>query len=294
MKALVFQYNAIVVDKPKPPIPYSHVLIKVHAVALNALENSVYGGLLWVEPGRVLGAEGYGRVEYLGVDSDTSFSGRLVSSLPKTERGIPGVDYDGYAAEYTSQPSSGIGLLPREVDDIVAAALASSTSIALYVAERSRGKNLLVIGSGYTGILTAYFSKQAVNIVLIGNPSRKLKGIARGFTNALYNYNKLSDIKGEWDIVFLSSLDARARMYIRDIGRASTVIVHPWLELLSTSIRGLTRVEVAGWTRVGEAYHAGKQLPEELRDNLVKVIDNLESALPVTAPRVVVKLIRER
>ncbi len=293
MKALVFQYNAIVVDKPKPPIPYNHVLVRVYAVALSALENAVYGGLLWVEPGRILGAEGYGRVEYLGVDADTSFSGRLIASLPKTERGIPGVDYDGFAAEYTAQPSSGIGLLPREVDDIVAATLASSTSIALYVAEKSRGKNILIIGSGYTGILTAYFSKQAVNIVLVGNPSKKLKGIARGFTNALYNYNKLSDIKGEWDIVFLSSLDARARMYVREIGRASTVIVHPWLELLSTSIRGLTRVEVAGWTRTGEAYYAGKQLPAELREGLIKVIDNLEAALPVTAPRVVVKLVKE-
>lgn len=293
LKALVFQYDARVVDKPKPPIPVEHLFIKVHAVALNGIENAVYGGMLWVEPGRVLGVEGYGRVEYLGVNADKSFSGKLVAGYPKSSKGIPGIDYDGWAAEYTSQPMQGVGLLPPNIDDVVAAATAGSASIALYVAEKSMGKSLLVIGSGYTGILAAYFAKHAVNIGVVGNMDKSLRGIVRGFVNVVYGYDKLRDLKGEWDIVFLSSLDARARMYIRGIKGSSTVIVHPWLELLSTSIRGLAKIEVAGWTRIGEAYAKAREVYEDLKRELVVVVDNFESALPVPKPKVVVKLVSE-
>lgn len=293
MKALVFQYDARVVDKPRPPVPMEHLLIKVHAVALDGIENAIYGSLLWVEPGRILGVEGYGRVELLGVDSDTAFSGKLVAGYPKTVRGIPGVDYDGWAAEYTSQPSSGVGLLPDNIDDIVAAATAGSGGIALYVAERSIGKNLLVIGSGYTGVLAALFAKHAVNIGLVGNVGKGLRGIVRGFVNSIYSYNKLKELKGEWDIVFLSSLDARARMYIRGLHGTTSVIVHPWLELLSTSIRGLTRIEVAGWTRIGEAYQKLRRVDEDLKRELTVIVDNFEAALPAPRAKVIIKLKEE-
>lgn len=293
MKALIFQYDARVVDKPKPPIPLEHLLIKVHAVALDGIENAIYGSFLWVEPGRVLGVEGYGRVELLGVDTDTAFSGKLVAGYPKTSRGIPGVDYDGWAAEYTSQPSSGVGILPNNVDDVVAAATAGSGSIALYVAEKSIGRSLLVIGSGYTGVLAAYFARHAVNIGLVGNLRKGLRGVIRSFINSLYSYDKLKEMKDEWDIVFLSSLDARARMYVRRLQGATTVVVHPWLELLSTSIRGLSRIEVAGWTRIGEAYRELRRIPEELRRELVIIVDGFEAALPIPRAKIVVRLVKE-
>lgn len=293
MKALVFQYDARVVDKPRPPIPKEHLLIKVHAVALDGIENAIYGSLLWVEPGRILGVEGYGRVELLGVDTDTIFSGKLVAGYPKTMKGVPGVEYDGWAAEYTSQPNSGVGLLPDDIDDVIAAATAGSGSIALYVAEKSVGKNLLVIGSGYTGILTTYFARHAVSIGLVGNVRKGLRGIVRGFVNSIYNYSKLKELKGEWDIVFLSSLDARARMYIRGLYGTTSVIVHPWLELLSTSIRGLTRIEVAGWTRIGEAYQELKRVDEDLRKELTAIVDSFEAALPVPRAKVIVRLVKE-
>ena len=294
MKALVFQYDVRVVDKPHPPVPKEHLLIKVHAVALDGIENAIYGSLLWVEPGRILGVEGYGRVELLGVDSDTIFSGKLVAGYPKTIRGVPGVEYDGWAAEYTSQPSSGVGLLPDDVDDVIAAATAGSASIALYVAEKSVGKNLLVVGSGYTGVLAAYFARHAVSIGLVGNVRKGLRGIVRGFVNSIYNYSKLKELKGEWDIVFLSSLDARARMYIRGLYGTTSVIVHPWLELLSTSIRGLTHIEVASWTRIGEAYQELRRVDEDLRKELTAVVDSFEAALPVPKAKVIVRLVEEK
>jgi len=293
LKALVFQYDARVVDKPRPPVSMEHLLIKVHAVALDGIENAIYGSLLWVEPGRILGVEGYGRVELLGVDADTVFSGKLVAGYPKTMKGIPGVDYDGWAAEYTSQPSSGVGLLPDDIDDIIAAATVGSGSIALYVAEKSVGKNLLIIGSGYTGVLAAYFARHAVNIGLVGNVGKGLRGIIRGFVNSIYNYSKLKELKGEWDIVFLSSLDARARMYIRGLYGTTSVIVHPWLELLSTSIRGLARIEVAGWTRIGEAYQELRRVDEDLRKELTAIVDSFEAALPVPRAKVIVRLVKE-
>lgn len=293
MKALVFQYDARVVDKPKPPIPLEHLLVRVHAVALDGIENAIYGGFLWVEPSRILGVEGYGRVEVLGVGTDTVFSGKLVAGYPKTSRGIPGVDYDGWAAEYTSQPSSGVGVLPDNIDDVIAAATASSGGVALYVAEKSMGKNLLVVGSGYTGVLAAYFARHAVNIGLVGNLRKGLRGVVRSFTNSIYSYDKLKEMKDAWDIVFISSLDARARIYARSLQGATTVIVHPWLELLSTSIRGLSRIEVAGWTRIGEAYRELRRIPEELRRELVLVVDDFKAALPVPRAKVIVRLIRE-
>ncbi|AEM37927.1 hypothetical protein Pyrfu_0055 [Pyrolobus fumarii 1A] len=136
------------------------MLIRVGLGVWNGTERAVSQGLVWVEPGRVLGAEGLGVVVKRGVGADID-EGVLVvlSRVPK--EGLPGVAINGWLASYTSLPFSSLAQLDKGVckREPRACALAFSAGLGIAAVISSHGE-LGVLGCGFSSLSAALASME--------------------------------------------------------------------------------------------------------------------------------------
>ena len=270
MKAVSFKGDLIVEEKPIPPIPEGHVLVKVERAVVGPLERGLVRGLAWVEPGRTVGMEGYGRVEEVGVNSSLK-KGDLVSSpILVGENDIVGVDVDGFLAEYVVLPSSSLEPLPE--GDPRHLALAGTGALASWLKERIEGYKTLLVGAGLTNVLTSFLLNWEVPILPWSGelpiPAQMFPTVASACTQ-------------EWDVVIVSVLDAMAvdtaTMCVREAG---TIILHPLVARYKQVFTGKkVKVEVMQRGEMSEGYRAVASLPSYIFKSLVDERSTLKEAL---------------
>ncbi len=270
MKSLVFQGDLQIEERPIPPIPERHLLVKIEKAVVGPLERGLVRGLVWVEPGRAVGAEGYGIVEEAGVNASIE-PGSVVSSPFVTSSGsLIGVHVDGTLSEYFVVPESEVEVLPPS--DPVKLALAGTGAIASWIEREIENKKALLIGSGLTNILVSYLSGWDVP-VLVWNyePNLPIK----------YFPTKASACTQEWEVVVVSVLEEMAidtaTMCVREGG---TIILHPLVAYSKHVFQGKhLKVEVAKRDSLSRGLEVINSLPYNVFAALVSREESVADAL---------------
>jgi NADPH:quinone reductase-like Zn-dependent oxidoreductase len=149
-------------DVEDPVAGPGQVLIRLHAASLNHLDIWMRRGLPSVPKPRILGADGAGVVERLGVGADSFETGDRVLINPGLEDGarIVGEHMDGTHAELISIPAENVYRIPESLSFEEAAAfpLVFETAYRMLVtkARLQEGEWVLVWGIG-SGVGSAAF-----------------------------------------------------------------------------------------------------------------------------------------
>jgi len=281
MKALSFKGDLVVEERPIPPIPEGHVLVKVERAVIGPLERGLVRGLAWVEPGRIVGMEGYGRVEEVGANSNLKKGDLISSPILVNESDVVGVDLDGFLAEYVVLPSTYLEPLPE--GDPLKLALVGTGTLASWLKERIEGYKTLLVGGGLTNVLTSYLLNWEVPILPWSGelpiPAQMFPTVASACTQ-------------EWDIVVVSVLDAMAvdtaTMCVREAG---TIILHPLVAHFKQVFTGKkVNVEVMQRGEIKEGHQSIMSLPNYIFKSLVDESDNLSDALVSARSRTVLSV----
>ncbi|ALU12609.1 hypothetical protein EYM_05670 [Ignicoccus islandicus DSM 13165] len=270
MKSLVFKGDLQIEEKPIPPIPEGHLLVKIEKAVVGPLERGLVRGLIWVEPGRIVGMEGYGIVEEPGINANVE-RGSIVSSPVITSEGsIIGVHLDGTLSEYFVVPEKDVEVLPP--GNPLKLALAGTGAIASWIKKRIEGKKALLIGSGLTNVLVSYLSGWEVPILAWSQEPN---------VPAYYFPTKASACTQEWEAVVVSVLEEMAidtaTMCIKEGG---TIILHPLVAYSKNVFRGKhVKIEVAGRDSLSEGLEAINSLPQNVFASLVSKERDLSEAL---------------
>ncbi len=300
MKALVKEYEVRLVERPMPAVPRGWVLVKVLSAAWGGLEDAIAANVVWVEPGRVLGMQGYGVVVELGVGANPRLSGKrvVVGRLP-TPYGVagysarlwsrvyevaplPGTAYDGWLAEYVALPASALTDVGRA--DPVHAALATSLAIA-WVAGRElavavEGERVAVVGGGPTALLAAYASRELGKEAAVYAPGgTPWVALARDLG---LEVSRLSDLAEHvepgrgLDAVFIATLDPdAAQLAAEAVGPEGTILLHPAYSYVRPphTVKGLVKLLTSFPGGAGVTY--AKRLGDDVVEKLAATVRGL-------------------
>ncbi len=150
MKALVFEGTLEIKELDIPPIPKGHVLVKVEKFVIGPVEKSLAHGIIWVEPGRVLGVEGFGRVVERGVEAEIPIGSYMASPIDYGK--VVGVEVDGMSANFAVLPANKDFVIDK--NDEKKMALIASGAVAKRELELVEGETL-VIGGGLVSLMVA-------------------------------------------------------------------------------------------------------------------------------------------
>lgn len=180
MKALVWNGEAVVEERPIPPIPRGWVLGKVLAASLTSIDAAVTSGTLPVIPGRVLGSYGLIRVVEPGVDA--SFGpGEVVGVTPLSSCGTLVIDLDGVMSEYAAVPSDTLVDVSKDATkgkELWKLLLMLEFSFVPKLTDIVGGKDVLILGTGISTYIIASFLRDYSRITVIGRESPFLKRLA--------------------------------------------------------------------------------------------------------------------
>ena len=150
MKSLVFEGTLEVKDLDIPPIPKGHVLVKVEKFVVGPVEKSLAYGIIWVEPNRILGVEGFGKVVERGVEADLPVGSYVASPIDYGK--LVGIEVNGMSAEFAVLPANENFIIEKE--DEKRMALVASGAVAKRELEMAEGKTL-IIGGGLVSLMVA-------------------------------------------------------------------------------------------------------------------------------------------
>ena len=254
-------------DKLIPPIPREWVLIRVEYAYWGGLEEALRSGMYWpYKKPIILGLSGSGIVVELGVDARKKLSGEYVAPHILGSE-IPGLTIDGYLAEYTSQPSSTLAVVPREEW----APLTLYASIACGSADiASAATSIYVYGLGLYGVLTLLLlSDRGYRLYYSTYKEKKVKRLLEdlGIDAQQVKLESTSP-----DVVIVSSLDTSGLRTIRE--DTKKIVVTPIHEQLSLYPRGISKT-VIEVTRSGDI-ECVKKLLDDIWSTLSRYIGVVE------------------
>ncbi|AAK40461.1 zinc-binding alcohol dehydrogenase family protein [Saccharolobus solfataricus] len=280
MKAVVFNLGITISDVPEKQVNRDYVLLKPKRVLVNGLENSIYVGLLWVDPTRILGSTGIGRIEGVGLDIDKSLEGKLVLVLPysQTYGGI-GTEIDGILAEKASVPLDSIVILPQYGFN-EKYILYPYVSFALQLPKYIHSGNTLIIGSGLYGIISALYLKDMVSKVAVYRED--------GINPKIVGVEEIRHFSQEWDNIIITTFRSWIRAFIDDISKSNTKIVMPklmntWPVVSSTKTVFIPPKEVDGVLEFID-----KKINDKLFNELVSFSNDLLVSFPSPKAGVVI------
>ncbi len=229
MKALVWNGEAVVEERPVPPIPRGWVLGKVLAASLTSIDAAVTSGTLPVIPGRVLGSYGLIRVVEPGVD--TPFGpGEVVGVTPLSSEGTLVIDLDGVMSEYASVPSDttiDVGKNIVKSADLWKLLLMLEFSFVPKLTDIVGGKDVLILGTGISTYIIASFLKSYSRITVIGRESPFLKRLAGLGVKVLSAKKHLNKEGSLFDAVILCAIHSYMAMASPTYLRSGGTLVLP-------------------------------------------------------------------
>ncbi|WP_338599642.1 zinc-binding alcohol dehydrogenase family protein [Sulfolobus tengchongensis] len=282
MKALTFNLGITINDVPEKEVNRDFVLIRPTRVLINGLENAIYVGLLWVEPFRILGSTGIGKIESVGLDIDKSLEGKLVLVLPysQTYGGI-GTEIDGLLSEKASIPFDSIVLLPQSKfsEKYI---LYPYASFALQLPNYINNGNTLIIGSGLYGIISALYLKDIVSKVIIYRED--------GVSPKIIGVEETRHLSQEWDNIIITTFKSWVRAFLDDISKSNTRVIMPklmntWPLVSSNKIRFIIPKEIDGALEFID-----KKISDKLFSELVAFSNDLLASFPASKAGVIIKV----
>jgi zinc-binding alcohol dehydrogenase/oxidoreductase len=259
-------------DAPDPTPGPGDVLIRLRAASLNHLDLWVRKGLPSVPKPRILGADGSGVVEGLGVDVDGFEPGQRVVINPGIaidphghEIKVIGEHMDGTHAELIAVPATNVYALPEEISFEEAAAfpLVFETAYRMLVtrARLAEGEWVLIwgIGGGVATAALAIAKALGARAIVTSTSDEKLARAAELGADAA-----------------IPTADARERVKEVTEGRGADVVVEhvgeaTWATSLAV-VRARGRVVVCGAT-------TGPNPPAQLHRIWWKQLDVLGSTM---------------
>lgn len=251
MRALVYNYDTRVVEKPLPPIPRGWVLVRVEWAAWTGLEEAIVTGRLGARPGIVVGHAGYGVVVELGVAAPSWLAGKKVAvgrlpapytiplyreklwALMDEVAPLPGIVYNGWFAEYVALPSSALTEITIGLEDEKYYALSTPAAIAMvaahWLATRTRGERYAVVGGGLVAIMTALAAQEVYDYELtLYTSDLRWKRLAEELGVQIEHVKKLGDHTRPLAAVFIATLDAYdSYRAVESVRRDGDVLLHP-------------------------------------------------------------------
>ncbi len=279
-KAMARCYNGVsVLTRPAQGIPRGWLLVRVQKAVWSPLESAVASGRVWVEPGRVVGWAGTGVPVEAGVDAPSTLLGRLVT-IYSFRHGIPGIDYDGWLAEYTVLPADSLKPVEGLENPLIAPLYALAATAAHTLAEHTNTP--AIFGGGVTAVLTAYASARIGLTATVY--TWRLTPEARRLASQLHvRVESPSTLGGGCDAVFVATLDPSLTEYAASVLRPNgLLLLHPVTARVSPptikqSVRILVLEEV-------QEIVEGARLAEEVGEN-EKLFADHRPGLPGTAPQ---------
>lgn len=196
MIGVVFKHGIIYDKIPERPIPSGNVLVEMEWGLLDAVINALFIGLMWVEPDRILGSIGLGKVIDVGVGVDPALIGKKAVIFPYSEEsGGIGIDVDGVFCERASVPADAI--LPVQGDSPPLSVLLPYFSVAKKVAEIVKGKRALVVGAGIGGIITTLVARETAS---------ELKVYKESVSTIPIDLPVSKEIRPNWDVLVVFTL----------------------------------------------------------------------------------------
>jgi len=214
LKALVWNGEAVVEERPIPPIPRGWVLGKVLAASLTSIDAAVTSGTLPVIPGRVLGSYGLIRVVEPGVDA--SFGpGEVVGVTPLSSEGTLVIDIDGVMSEYAAVPSDTVVSTDKNAaagKDLWKLLLMLEFSFVPKLTGIVGNKDVLILGTGISTYIIASFLRDYSRITVIGRESPFLKRLAGLGVRVLSAKKHLNKEESLFDAVVLCAIHSYMAM----------------------------------------------------------------------------------
>ncbi len=229
MKALVWNGEAVVEERPVPPIPKGWVLGKVLAASLTSIDAAVTSGTYPVIPGRVLGSYGLIRVVEPGVDAPFG-PGEVVGVTPLSSEGTLVIDLDGVMSEYASVPSDtaiDVGKNAVKSADLWKLLLMLEFSFVPKLTDIVGGKDVLILGTGISTYIIASFLKSYSRITVIGRESPFLKRLAGLGVKVLSAKKHLNKERSLFDAVILCAIHSYMAMASPTYLRSGGTLVLP-------------------------------------------------------------------
>jgi len=283
VKALIFDGGVRVSDIPLPPIYKGHVLVEVIAGVSNGIENAIYNGYVWVNPGTVLGCEGVGKVKYIGVNVKQDLIGKkVVPKYTDTSR-IPGIHINGFLSEYVSLPYDSLEVIRRDVNDKIASVL-RSVSIAIEVSNKASNGRILIMGTGFTAKLTAILSSdKALEVYIVAD---KIISDLKEYATTLKPHSKLLYDK-KWDFIFISSLNPLYQLILQKGVDVDELIIHPLIAAVGETIKpGKYKVEVVKGVEASKSLDVALKYSWFIEKN-VSLTTSLELTVPSIKPKTI-------
>jgi len=152
-KAIVWDGELRVEERLGAYVPPGTLLVRVKYAAWTGVEEAVRQGLLVPEKGVVVGVSGIGQVVEAGRGAGVK-PGEYVASTRIVD-GVPGIDVDGFLAEYTIVQEGAASIIPRSISSpLYSLSLPASLACNIVeVLERENAETVLVVGAGLTGVL---------------------------------------------------------------------------------------------------------------------------------------------
>jgi len=308
MRALVYDYDTRVAEKPLPPIPRGWVLIKVEWAAWTGLEEATVTGRLGTEPGIVLGHAGYGVVIELGVAAPSWLAGKRVAVgrlpapytiSPYRERlwalvdgvaPLPGIIYDGWFAEYVALPSSALTEITIGLEDEKHYALSTPAAIAMVAAHwldtRARGDRYAVIGGGLVAIMTALAAQEVYGYELtLYSSDLRWRKLAEELGVQMEHVKRLGDPTRPLAAVFIATLDSYAAYRaVESVRRDGDVLLHPVYVHETPPILPRCNYRLVTSFPADTGAYLLRKLGNKKLEKLVAIVDVLEKP-PVPRPK---------
>ncbi|KAI5456965.1 hypothetical protein BGZ63DRAFT_495097 [Mariannaea sp. PMI_226] len=221
-------------DEPIPTLGSSDVLVRVHAVALNYKDISIFDGQFpWpTMPNGIIGTEFAGEIISVG-DKIRLFKvgDRVVSLLNldgitgrETTIQALGQNIDGTLADYVVMPESALVTIPEhltwaEASVIPCAGLTAWS--ALNMTSRLCGKTVLIEGTGGVSIIALILAvKAGATVIITSSSDEKLKRAKELGASHVINYKKNPD----WEVEVLRVTGGLGADVVIEQGGAATLL----------------------------------------------------------------------
>ncbi|BFH74434.1 alcohol dehydrogenase [Sulfurisphaera javensis] len=280
MKAIVFDLGITLKDVVEKPVYRDYVQVSPLKVLISGLENSIYTGILWVQPGRILGSTGFVKIEAAGLDSDNQLEGKQAIILPYSKKyGGIGTEIDGILAEKSVIPDDSIVTLPSNYPDKYI--LYPFVSIGLQLRKILRGYNVLIIGDGLTGLLSAY--------MLVGNANKI--GIYSDdiYKIKIYGVEEIKDLSTQWDAIVITTMRSWIRAILANTLINSVIVIprfmNTWPVVVPNNVKFVEPTKLNG---VFE--YIDDEISEKFFNQLVGISEDFFSSIPTSKPGILVNI----
>ncbi|TRM82237.1 alcohol dehydrogenase [Sulfolobus sp. F3] len=280
MKGIIFNLGITKAELSERELNKDFVALTPFRVLIDGIENAIYVGLLWVEPGRILGSIGLGRITNVGLDIDKSLEVKLVLVLPysQTYGGI-GTEIDGVLCEKANVPFDSIVVIPQsEFNEKFL--LYPYVSFALQLPAIITSGSTLIVGGGLYGTISALYLKNYVSKVSIYRED--------GINPKLIGVEEVKELSNDWDNVIIATYRSWIRAFIDVFSKSNTKIVMPrilntWPIISSHKVHYIQPKEMDGVLDFIKT-----KISNKLFEELISFSDNIETSLPVPKAGVII------